>query len=330
MEIKCKMVLIIIGIFILTGFAFTQDRFPVLKGPYLGQATPDKSPKIFAPGIISLGFHENGIVFSPDGKEMLFSMSDSKFAFKTFVYLKIESGKWSKPELAPFSGHYYDHSAIFTADGKRLYFSSKRPIKPDSAPKKDLDIWFIEKNGQSWGKPVHLSGPLNTDKSEQITSLSANGTMYLRTNYEGKKWSIYTAKLENGRYMAAKKMSSKINKGYNEGNPCISPDERFLLFKSGQPDGYGETDLYVSFKQKDGSWGEPINLGPKINSPEFELEPRLSPDGKYLFYSSFKKLDPAVFYNKSYGELIDLYRHPQNGYATLYWVDARIIDDLIK
>ena len=113
-----------------------------------------------------------------------------------------------------------------------------------------------------------------------------------------------------------------------EGNPFVASDERFLLFKSARPGGYGATDLYVSFKQKDDSWGEPINLGPEINSPENELEPRLSTDWKYLFFTSFRKYDPSIFRGKSYKELIELYRSPQNGYGTLYWVDARIIEKL--
>jgi len=318
-----------IFIFLLTfhsSSCYAQDKFPVLKGPYLGQTPPGMTLEIFAPGIISFGFHENGIVFSPNGNELLYSTSDNKYVFKTFIYLKREKNEWSAPELAPFSGSYYDHSAFFSPDGNKMFFSSKRPVSPNSDSKKDLDVWFVEKEGSSWGKPVHLDDPLNTDKNEQITSIAANGTIYLRTNYEEGKCAIYVSHLKNGQYTAAEKLSDTINKGYNEGNPFVSPDESFLLFKSSQPGGYGNTDLYVSFKQKDNSWGEPINLGPEINSPENELEPRLSPDGKYLFFTSFKKHDSSAFKEKSYEELMKLYRSPQNGYGTLYWVDAIIIE----
>ncbi|UCE07568.1 MAG: PD40 domain-containing protein [bacterium] len=327
-----KTVLISICIYIVvfhSSFCNAKEKFPVLKGPYLGQTPPGMTPEIFAPGIISFGFHENGIVFSPDGTELFYSTSDNKYAFKTFIYLKKEKNEWSAPELAPFSGSYYDHSLFFSPDGKKLYFSSKRPLASSSNPKQDLDIWVIEKDGSVWGKPAHMDGPLNTDKSEQITSIAANGTIYLRTNYEEDgKWAIYRSRFDNGAYTAAKNLDDTINAGYNEGNPFVSPDESFLLFKSGRPGGYGNTDLYVSFRQKDYSWGEPINLGPKINSPENELEPRLSPDGKYLFFTSFRKHDPKIFKGKTYEEFMKLYRSPQNGYGTLYWVDAKIIESL--
>ena len=130
-------------------------------------------------------------------------------------------------------------------------------------------------------------------------------------------------------YLAAERLSDTINSGHFEGNPFVASDERFLLFKSSRPGGYGSTDLYVSFRQADDSWGEPINLGPEVNSPENELEPRLSPDGKYLFFTSFRKHDPAEFSEIPYARLMALYRSPQNGYGTLYWVDASIIEDLI-
>jgi Tol biopolymer transport system component len=305
-----------------------ESPSPALTGPYLGQSPPGSTPEIFAPGVISHGFHENGIVFSPDGNQLLFSMSDGKYTFKTFVLLERENDAWSSPRNAPFSGRYYDHTAFFSPDGKTLFLSSQRPVSPGSGSRTDLDVWCVERREAGWGEPVHLPGPLNTDKSEQITSMAADGSIYLRTNYEDGKWSIYVSRPENGGYTAAQKLDETINAGYNEGNPMVAPDERFLLFKSGRPGGYGGTDLYVSFKRADGSWGEPVNMGPEINSPEHELEPRLSPDGDYLFFTSFRKPDPAVFSGKSYDELIQLYRDPQNGYGTLYWVDASVITAL--
>jgi Tol biopolymer transport system component len=329
MRNQLKFFLFLFVVFSITYVLRSEENWPILKGQYLGQKLPGKIPEIFAPGIISHGFHENGIFFSLDGKEIFYSTSDSKYVFKTFMYLKIENNQWSAPEPAPFSKGEYTHSAFFSPDGRKLYFSSKRPVDADGAQKKDLDIWVIEKKGRLWGKPVHLKDPLNTDKSEQITSVSKNGTIYLRTDYQGKgKWAIYFSRMKDGKYLAAEKMSNVINAGYNEGNPCISTDESFLIFKSGRPGGYGNTDLYVSFKLSDGSWDEPINLGPQINSPQYELEPRLSPDGKYLFFTSFRKHHPSIFKGKTYSQLIKLYRHPQNGYGTLYWVDAKVIYQL--
>ena len=325
-----KQKVIFIGVaaflFLLSGNCRRQPDVPDLEGSYLGQIPPGMTAEIFAPGIISHGFHENGIFFSRDGRELFYSTSDSQYAFKTFVYLKRKTGRWSAPEMAPFSSDYYTHSAFFSPDGKKIYFSSKRPVFSAEA-KRDLDVWFIDRNGSSWGRPVHLEGPLNTDKNEQITSIAANGSIYLRANDGGGNWSIYVSRWGNGQYSAAEKLGDTINKGYNEGNPFVSADESFLLFKSGSPGGFGKTDLYVSFRQQDGTWGEPVNLGEKINSPEDELEPRLSPEGKYLFFTSFRKQELSSFKGNSYAELMRLFMSPQNGYGTLYWIDAKVIEE---
>ena len=74
-----------------------------------------------------------------------------------------------------------------------------------------------------------------------------------------------------------------------------------MVFDSNRPGGYGEFDLYVSFRKTDDTWGEAVNLGPDINDESFANCACLSPDGKYLFYS-----------------------HAND----IYWVDAKIIEYL--
>ncbi len=65
----------------------------------------------------------------------------------------------------------------------------------------------------------------------------------------------------------------------DEETPFIAPDGSYLLFSRAY-------DLWVSFREKDGSWSAPIKLGPEVNSPGFELCPVVSADGKYLFFTS--------------------------------------------
>jgi hypothetical protein len=70
-------------------------------------------------------------------------------------------------------------------------------------------------------------------------------------------------------------------------HPCIAPDGSFIIFDSLIPsdkEGDEQTDLFISFRQKDGSWGDAINLGDKINTPGGNICASLAPDGKYLFY----------------------------------------------
>jgi len=82
-------------------------------------------------------------------------------------------------------------------------------------------------------------------------------------------------------------------------NPAISPDEDFLVFSARRSEGYGGDDLYVVFRQPDGTWGDPRNLGPAVNTEHVEGSPTLSSDGRVLFFSRL---------------------------ADIWWVDAAVID----
>ena len=114
------------------------------------------------------------------------------------------------------------------------------------------------------------------------------------------------ARYSNGKFDKPVKLSSNVNTKEGEYNSFIAEDESYLIFTSvGLGDSYGEGDLYISFRRKDGSWTKAKNMGPKINSFARDYCPSVSPDGKYFFFSS-RKL----------------------GTEDIYWVDARIIENL--
>jgi hypothetical protein len=52
-------------------------------------------------------------------------------------------------------------------------------------------------------------------------------------------------------------------------------------------------DLHVSFWREDGSWTEPLNLGEGVNSSSAEVRPYVSPDGRYLFFTSNRPVGSA-------------------------------------
>ena len=109
-------------------------RFPVLEGEYLGQKPPGDKPELFAPGIVSSiwGLHSTA-VFSPDGSEVYWApMMDFPgeiYSRGGLLTMKRVKGRWTPPAWAPFSGpNGNDDVPFFSADGKRLYFISRRPL----------------------------------------------------------------------------------------------------------------------------------------------------------------------------------------------------------
>lgn len=77
-----------------------------------------------------------------------------------------------------------------------------------------------------------------------------------------------------------------INTKYYEGNACVSSDGNTLYFSSNRVGGFGNKDLYSSEKLSDGTWSEPYNLGPKINTLYDEESPYIMHDDVTLYFSS--------------------------------------------
>jgi Tol biopolymer transport system component len=307
-----------------------QNDFPVLSGDYLGQNPPGMTPEIFAPGIISHGFHEHNLTISPDGDEILFSCSSRDHSYYAIIQVKRNNNVWSSPEIAPFSGNYSDMGPRFSPDGKKLYFSSRRPRDGEVEIRKDFDIWFVEKRGETWSEPVNLGRPVNTDYNEYSPSFSTNGNIYFHYWEEkGSESDICYSVFENGGYQEPVKLEYGISTEHYDGGPFIAPDESYILFQAIRPESFlGNTNIYISFRNSDNTWSNPANIGKTINSSGYPIQPMISPDGKYLFFSTNTIRNSFSYSGKSYLDLIDLYKSHLNGYGTIYWVDAKIIENL--
>lgn len=109
-------------------------------------------------------------------------------------------------------------------------------------------------------------------------------------------------------------LGPEINKGDFIAHPYIAPDESYLMWDVEREDGYGNSDIYISFKDKWGSWSPAENMGSLINTEYHDSSPQVTPDGKYLF---FKRTAPQVMED---GSKIQV--------GKSYWVDAKIIEDL--
>ena len=325
---------ILIGISLFTTFVFNsnaqQDDSPVLKGPYLGQKPPGMMPEIFAPGIVSTGHYEQSNSFSPDGKEFYYTLVGPKFG--TTVFMQMQHGNWGRPQTAPFSGRYNDYYPFCSPDGKRLYFVSMRPVSGQGEPKKDFDIWFVESIENHWSEPQNIGPPVNTESYELHPTVTNDGTLYFVSSRRGGngRMDVYRSRLVDGRFPEPENLGNPINTEFAESNPYIAPDESYLIFTSyDRPDGYGKYDLYISYRKSDGSWTNAQNMGDRINSEENESTPNLSHDGKYFFFTSARNVHDSFSESMyTYDHINEMLNSPGNGRGDVYWVDAKIIEEL--
>ncbi len=313
---------------LLIGCARRNDS-PALKGPYLGQKPPGLEPEIFAPGIVSTHAGEFGSTFSPNGKELYFAISGAPYTIIACV--KLEDDKWTNPEIASFAGKYSDWDFNFSPDGNKLYFTSNRPLSGAGSQIDNSNLWVVERKGEEWSKPKSLGDGVNTDGSENYPSVTNDGTLYYfhSKKDENSNSDIYFSRLVEGKYVEPVQLGDTINSSYEEWDPFIAPDESYLIFCSvDRPEGLGDADLYISFRKEDGTWTKAVNMGEKINSRTREICPSITPDGKYLFFTSARKFTDVSYSKrqKKYKEIISELNSPENGESDIYWVDAKIID----
>jgi len=292
----------LVELLISKGASQNPPQFPVLKGDYLEQEKPGDTPRIFAPGIVSgHGFNSehSPAVFSPDLKEVYWT---KKFR-GPILFMKQENGVWTAPEIAPFCSEYGDGEPIFSPDGKKLYFLSLRPIKPGGTGDKE-NMWYVERTPEGWSKPKPVSPLINAFNLHWLFSVANNGTIYFASpsgNSYGQN-DIYSSRFVNGAYEEPKNLGSIINKTGVDHTPFIAPDESYLIYVSSRESpSFADSKFHISYRNKDGFWVTPIDLGQKINSIQYALCPAVTPDGKYMF-------------------LI--------GGGDIYWVDAKFIEEL--
>jgi ankyrin repeat protein len=271
----------------------------IMEGEYLGQEKPGLTPSMFAPNVVSTEKRELNSVFTPDGKEFYFSIQTGSMKWKIMV-MKQENNRWSKPTVASFSGRYSDVDLFISPDGKKLFFCSNRPMEANGEPKKDFDIWVVERIKDDWSQPRNLGVPVNSKESEFYPSVTKDGVLYfisLRNGTMG-AMDIYLSRPVNGKYEKVENVGDVINSELFEGDSFISPEEEYIIFSANRPGGYGEGDLYISFRDKNNRWTTPKNMGEKINTEYHENCPIVSPDGKFLFFTRSEDI---------------------------YWVDAKVI-----
>ncbi len=97
---------------------------------------------------------------------------------------------------------------------------------------------------------------------------------------------IFQASVDNGKILDTKQLEGKVNSDRWDSQPSINCDGQALYFVSDRPGGFGGTDIWVSYKELDGTWGEATNLGRRVNTAKDEEAPFIADDGVTLYFAS--------------------------------------------
>ncbi len=142
-------------------------------------------------------------------------------------------------------------------------------------------------NGDYVFTPVNLGDSVNSDKSEYYPSLTIDDSIlvFTRRGTAYREDFIESTILKDKSFSKSKLINGDINIEPNKGAINISQDGEWLIFAGDFTGGYGNFDLYISYDTPTG-WSEPQNLGENVNSEAWDTGPSLSPDKRYLFFSS--------------------------------------------
>ncbi len=264
---------------------------------YLDTDYPELIPKKYAVGIINIdGRFQQNLTMSPDGKEYLFTTTDSELWRYESILRVIYDGNETVVDTPQFvldfnyENQWFIGEPMISPDNEHLFFIADYPP----------DIWTSRRaDNRDWTNPIKLDS-VSTEIDDWYPTFSKNNNLYFTNG------TVYKSEQENGTYLSKTKLDSPINQADTR-DACISPNEDYIIFTSSGNLGYGQSDLFVSFKQANGEWSEAQPLGDQINTEHREFAPYISPDEKFLFFSRRDKWQNAEF-------------------SDIYWVSLEVIE----
>lgn len=309
MKSRCVLPVLVLLAFAAAVHSTGQPTPARLRGPYLGQTPPGLVPEPFAPGVITTGEDEGSSGFARGGTVFLFQ----KFRqgrCRTFIMRRTDGG-WQAPDLIPFwETMAHNGDFVISSDDKTMLYQVR--TDPGSGP--PSQIWRVEIAESGWGERRPFPAPVNGQYFESYASDTTGGTLYFFSRRPGGKgrFDLYMSDLNEGAYADPVNLAA-LNTSYDEWDPFVAPDGSFLIFCSTKPEGLGQDDLYIAFRQAGGEWGPAVNMGREVNSSGSENRPFVSRDGRYFFFTSTRNGSRDTFWVRA--EFLDRFKKQAGGRA---------------
>lgn len=182
------------------------------------------------------------------------------------------------------NSQHNEYLPAILSNGQRIVYTRDKKGRSESIL---TAVWDKEKG---WTKGRALDQAVNTHSNEGMAKFSPSGKRFYFTGCKRKDTQggcdIYEAEMSEFGEVTQVKHVEGINTYYWDSQPCVSCNEDVIYFSSNRPEGYGGTDIYMSVKKEDGTWSQPFNLGPDINTKGDEEAPFIAADGATLYFTS--------------------------------------------
>jgi hypothetical protein len=262
-------------------FLCAQENFWNSKAAYLGQKPPGDKPEVFAEKLLMINdtFPFDRVAFSADGKEFYYPSSNTWFnSDPTKIrYFKYSNGKWNGPFV--LNEHYA--TPAFSPDGSKLYFEGGK------RDRQHFFVWQISRRPDGgWTQP---SAYLTVRYPLYDFMPTRSGTCYAGSNVHDDTsrhdMDICSLTMSPGD-TTIRSLGEPINTKGFDGDFFVAGDESYMIVSTKETKDF-ECELWISFRQPGGGWTPLVSLGPDINNGmAHRWGQYVTPDGKYLFYST--------------------------------------------
>ena len=178
-----------------------------------------------------------------------------------------------------------EYLPALTADGRTLVFTRR-------VGGRDEDFYesTFDPEAGTWA-PARPIDAINTPDAEGAQTISADGKLLVFTGCDrrgglGSCDLYYANRRPDGGWSEPRNLGAPVNTAAWESQPSLSANGDLLFFASTRPGGRGKADLYAAGRTPGGGWGEPINLGPAVNTDGDETTPFFHADGRTLYFMS--------------------------------------------
>ena len=199
---------------------------------------------------------------------------------------------------------------------------SGHAVTNPTASEYNQDIWFAPLSQEAIGQPVHPGYPLNNALPNSLVSVGINSDEYVVLNQFTEDGSIYAGLSRLVIQPAGKSQLPvpmhiyQFNVSGSDVDLTMTPDGHILVLSMRRTDGLGQNDLYVSFYLRDNVWSAPVHMGPELNSMFQETSPHITPDKRYIYFSSNRPGGPG-------GN--DIYVSERLNYSWLKWSEPQLV-----
>lgn len=247
---------------------------------------------------INSPYTEKSPVPSPDGKTLFFARahhpSNAFDKEKDAIWVSTinSDGSYSKATQMGFPLNNESHNGIVSVMPDNNTMVCINTYNPDGTSKGGgVSLTRRTKDGWSVPEELEIENYYNNNDYAEFWMSSDQKILLMsieRDEGYGDKDIYFSKRKADGTWSEPRNCGADINTFAAEDAPFLAADGKTLLFSSAGFPGYGSLDIFLSKRLDDSwtNWSKPLNLGPKINSKDWDAYFRIDAAGKYAYLTS--------------------------------------------